>query len=302
MASQLPFFSIIVPTFARRQQLSNCLAGFVHLDYPRDCFEVIVVDDGDAAPPSGIIAEVAGLLDIRLVCQPHSGPASARNMGASQARGTFLAFTDDDCQPAPDWLAVLAARLQQNPDCACGGNTINALPANPFSTASQLLIGYLYGYYNVDREHARFLASNNFAMSKAGFSSIGGFDTTYPYAAAEDRELCDRWLQLGRRMVYAPEAIVYHAHVLDLRSFWRQHWNYGRGAYFFRRVRALRGGTRIRIEPPLFYLNLLRSPFLQTNRMSALWLAILLGLSQVANAAGLLSEQAFRPVQSKVHG
>ena len=297
MASQLPFFSIVVPTFSRHRQLADCLAGLARLDYPRDRFEVIVVDDGSATPPREAVAAMAGPLDARLVCQSHAGPASARNTGAAQARGTFLAFTDDDCQPAPDWLTALAVHMERHPECACGGKTINALTANPFSAASQLLIGYLYDYYNADSEHARFLASNNFAMSKECFSSIGGFDTTYPYAAAEDRELCDRLLQLGRRMIYAPEAVVRHAHALNLVSFWRQHWNYGRGAYFFRRVRATRAHTGIRIEPPIFYLNLLRSPFSQIDPLRASGIAVLLVLSQIANAAGLLREQIFPSMQ-----
>jgi GT2 family glycosyltransferase len=302
MASQFPYFSIVVPTFARSRQLADCLAGLGRLDYPRDRYEVIVVDDGSTTPPRDAIDAAADTLDTRLVCQRHAGPASARNTGAAQARGTYLAFTDDDCLPAPGWLKALAARLEEHPDCACGGNTINALTTNPYSTASQLLINYLYSYYNADRGNARFLASNNFAVSKEIFRSIGGFDTTYPYAAAEDRELCDRWLHLGRRMIYAPEAIVHHAHALSFVSFWQQHWNYGRGAYFFRRVRATRSRTKIRLEPPQFYLNLLRSPFSQTDRLGAFGLAVLLALSQIANAAGLLREQVLPSMQSKDPG
>ena len=302
MASQLPFFSIIVPTFARSRQLADCLAELARLDYPRDRFEVIVVDDGNSTPPRNAIDAVAGLLETRLVCKEHAGPASARNAGAEQARGSYLAFTDDDCRPAPDWLLALAAQLVAHPDCACGGNTINALPANPYSTASQLLISYLYAYYNADRGHARFLASNNFAVSKEIFRSIGGFDTTYPHAAAEDRELCDRLLHFGRRLIYAPEAVVYHAHALGLISFWRQHWHYGRGAYCFRRVRALRTRTPIRIEPAAFYLNLLRSPFSQTDRLRGTRLAVLLAISQIANAAGLVREQIVNSVHGKDPG
>ena len=107
-----------------------------------------------------------------------------------------------------------------------GGQSFNALPTNPYSTASQLLISYLYSYYNGRSSQARFFASNNLAFPADGLRAIGGFDATYTRTAGEDRELCDRWLTDGRRKLYAPDAVVYHAHALTFRTFWRQHFNY----------------------------------------------------------------------------
>jgi len=123
---------------------------------------------------------------------------------------------------------------------------------------------------------------------------MGGFDTTYTRTAAEDRELCDRWLHHGYRMTYAPEALVYHAHLLTFRTFWRQHFNYGRGAFRFHAVRARRSQGRIRVEPLPFYLNLLRYPFSQAQGWPALLLVALLVVSQVANATGFFWEWANR--------
>src|SRR3990172_7747823 len=102
-----------------------------------------------------IVGSCCSRIDATCVRQRNAGPASARNTGAAQARGEFLAFTDDDCRPAPDWLRGLALRLTQSPDCVIGGRTTNALPDNPYSSASQLLIDYLYSYYNADPDRAR---------------------------------------------------------------------------------------------------------------------------------------------------
>ncbi len=290
MRQEQPFFSIVIPTYARPRQLATCLQYLARLDYPRDRFEVIVVDDGSETPPEAVIASFCGHLDVTLLKQAHAGPAAARNTGATQARGAFLAFTDDDCAPAPDWLQTLAARFATTPDHLIGGRTLNALPDNPYSTASQLLIAYLYTYYNADSDRARFFASNNLAMPADRFHAIGGFDMTYTRTAAEDRELCDRWLHHGYRMAYAPEALVYHAHALTFRTFLRQHFNYGCGAFRFRQARAQRACGRIRLEPFSFYLNLLLYPFSQAQGWRALFLAVLLGVSQVANAVGFLGE------------
>jgi GT2 family glycosyltransferase len=284
-----PFFSIVIPTYGRPGQLTACLAALARLHYPRKRFEVIVADDGSEVLPEAMIAPFCDRLNVTLLRQQHAGPALARNTGAARAKGRFLAFTDDDCTPAPDWLLVLAARFAATPDAAIGGHTLNALPDNPYSTASQLLIEYLYTYYNADPTRAGFLTSNNLALPAERFRAVGGFDATLR-RASEDRELCDRWLSHGYGMVYAPEALVYHAHALTLRTFWRQHFNYGRGAFYFHWARARRGQTRVRVEPLTFYLSLLRYPSLQVQNRQALLLAALLMVAQVANAAGFFWE------------
>ena len=88
--------SIVIPTYGRPDQLAACLDSLEALDYPRDRFEVIVVDDGSPQP----LPPYGGALRVTLVRQAHAGPAAARNTGAAASRGRWLAFTDDDCRPA----------------------------------------------------------------------------------------------------------------------------------------------------------------------------------------------------------
>src|SRR5262245_3238353 len=209
-----PFFSIVIPTYNRPAPLAACLQTCALLDYPRDSFEVIAVDDGGAVSLEGVVARFRGVLSVKLLRQGNAGPAAARNRGVLEAKGEFLAFIDDDCSPAPGWLRALAAQLVESPDCAVGGRTLNVLTHNLYSTASQLLISYLFSYFNGNPRAARFFPSNNLSVRANRFRAIGGFDVTYPRAAAEDRELCDRWLHHGQRMIYAPDAVVYHANDL----------------------------------------------------------------------------------------
>ena len=100
-------------------------------------------------------------------------------------------------------------------------------------------------------------------------------------------------------MTYAPEILVYHAHSLTLRTFWRRHFNYGRGAFYFHRARTQRGQGRIRVEPLSFYLNLLCYPFSQARGLQALLLAVLIGVSQMANAIGFLWERRLQTKASR---
>ncbi len=167
-----------------------------------------------------------------------------------------------------------------------GGKTINSLPVNPYSGTSQLLIDYLYDFYNQGSLGAKFFASNNLAFPRKAFLDSGGFDSRYRQAAAEDRELCDRWISQGRRFQYAPEALVSHAHPLALRTFWQQHFTYGRGAFSFHRTRAERGGGQVRVESPSFYLKMFTYPFKYANLSCAMYMSLLLMVTQVANASG----------------
>ena len=291
-----PNFSIVIPTYNRPAQLAVCLQACARLEYPRDRFEVIAVDDGGTTQLEAVVAPFQGVFTLKLLRQENAGPAAARNRGASEARGEFLAFTDDDCSPAPKWLQALAAQFVASPDCAVGGQTLNALTHNPYSTASQLLISYLFSYYNAVPHAARFFPSNNLAFSTKQFRAIGGFDVTYPRAAAEDRELCDRWLHHGYRMIYDTEAVVYHAHDLMFRTFLRQHFHYGRGAFCFHEVRARRGQHRVKVEPPAFYFNMLCYPIVSAPGVKAPLLTLLFVVTQIANALGFFWERTRRRV------
>ena len=183
-------------------------------------------------------------------------------------------------------------RFDSGPNRIIGGRTVNALFGNTYSQASQTLICYLYEYYNSDAEDARFLASNNIAFSANVFRAAGGFDSDYPRAAGEDRDLCDRLRSRGYRMTYAADAIVYHAHALTFRTFWRQHLNYGRGAARFHAARARRSQQGVKWEPVSFYIDLVLYPFVHRMGWHAPPLAILLLVSQAANTLGYFLEHA----------
>lgn len=290
MEDKQPFFSIIVPTFNRPLPLTHCLQSLARLNYPRNRFEVIVVDDGSESPIEAAVSSFCNQLNITLITQPHRGPAIARNKGATHAKGQLLAFTDDDCIPTPDWLKALAVRFGETPDHVIGGRTLNVLLDNLYSTASHFLIEYLYSYYNAKSDQARFFTSNNLALTTDRFHRIGGFNTFFPHAAAEDREFCDRWLRHGFRMAYAPEALIYHAHRLTLHGLCRQQFNYGRGAFRFHQLRARHRLNDFRLEPLSFYVNMLRYPLAEIRGPKKYLILALIVLSQGTNAAGFLWE------------
>jgi len=283
-----PLFSVIVPTYDRAHPLRRCLEGLAALNFPRDRFEVIVSDDGSPTPMEPVVTPFRDRLRIGFVAHPNSGPAAARNRGAARAQGTYLAFIDSDCVPAPDWLAALGSRFVRTPDHLIGGGIVNALPENPFSAATQLIVTYAYEYYHRRGEGDRFFNSSNIAVPAERFRALGGFDESL--LTGEDYDLCHRWQHAGYGMTYAPEALAYHAHMLTFAGFCRQHFSWGRGLFRSRLHIARRTGKPLRAEHAGFYLQLLRFP-LTRGQGSRGWLhALLVALSQAVTAGGVLRE------------
>lgn len=279
-----PLVSVIIPSYSRPDALERCLSGFCQLAHVPFVWELIVVDDGSPTDLAAQLQDQFTTLPIRWLRQENAGPATARNAGARAANGRFLLFTDDDCVPYRSWLREFSEQLLANPTSLVGGQTINALRDNPYAETSQLLIRYLYRYF--EGRNGRFFTSNNFGMARQLFWQIGGFDEKMPLAAGEDRELCDRWQAAELELVYAPAAKIDHYHALTLRSFWRQHFNYGRGARQYHQLKAHRQQQNIQVEPLSFYAGLLFSG-------DSIYFVPLLFLTQVANVLGFFWERPF---------
>ena len=245
----LPSATVVVPTHGRPQQLARCVAALEALDYPRDRLEILVIHDHDRA-----------------------GPSVARNRGIAAAGGEVVAFTDDDCEPSPDWLRLLAEAWQREPLRGYGGTVENALRHDLAAEVAQRII--LAGYAHVNEPgDARFLTSNNLLFPTEALRDLGGFETSL--RTSEDRDLCDRWRRSGRRLEHIPGAIVRHSHCGGLREFWRQHVAYGRGSRRFHLLHRKRTGSLPRFEPS-FYAQLLRrpgEPLVPSAALVGLWAA-----------------------------
>jgi GT2 family glycosyltransferase len=285
-----PMFSVVVPTYARPEALRACLHALSEIRFDRGRFEVVVSDDGSPVPVQPVVDPFRTRLRLTVVTGPNAGPGVARNRGAARATGRYLVFTDDDCVAAPDLLTALERRFAATPDALIGGGIVSALAENPFSNATQLIVTYVYEYGERMWTGARVFTTSNLAVPAPRFRELGGFSEDLPLRTGEDYDFCHRWQHAGGRAVYAPEAVVNHAHSLTLRSFWRQHFQYGRGLLLFRLRKARRTGRGLRGERAAFYLNLLRFPLGQ-GAGARRWLhAGLVVLSQVATAMGVARE------------
>ena len=185
MPLNLPVVSVIIPTRNRPESLKGCLESLVRQSLTAGDMEVIVVDDGGADSLAEELMDFQSPLRLRLFTQAHRGPARARNLGASHARGVYLAFIDDDCRAEPLWLASLIQGLQTGPGRAVGGVTLNGLPGNPYAAASQFLHDRFSEWENSGPLGTCFIASNNLALSAKEFHALGGFDQSFKKAGGK---------------------------------------------------------------------------------------------------------------------
>jgi GT2 family glycosyltransferase len=281
-----PATTVVVPTRDRHATLAACLDSLAALRPPPGGFEVVVVDDGGGAPLQAALAPLAGRLEVRLVHRARAGgPAAARNAGAAHARGRLLAFTDDDCRVEPGWLAALVEAAGGADDLAAGGTTHAGLADNPWARASAAVEAAVYAHENRDPGRARFLTPKNLVVPAAAFAAVGGFDPAFRWS--EDRDFCDRWLRSGRRLAYVPGAVVRHDRPPSAAGFWRQHFEYGRGARRFHAARRRRGGPGLRPDPR-FYARLLSHGGDPQN------LGLMVG-AQLATAAGYVTARRPQP-------
>lgn len=232
--------TVIIPTYNRPSNLGQCLNALSQVNGEGLVVEVIVVNDGGCPlDAQGLDAVLPGVVILE---QANTGPAGARNTGIAAASQPYLAFTDDDCLPEPEWLQDLQAALVRHPTALIGGHTINLLRHNPFSEASQLVGEAVCRWQNSDPDNGRFLPSNNMACSREQIVAVGGFNTAFRLAAGEDREFCDRWREAGWPIVQLQNrARLGHHHWLDHRGYWRQQMNYGMGSCTLHRLRRASG-------------------------------------------------------------
>ena len=287
ISTEKPLFSIIIPTYERPHSIEKTLLSISDLKQEQEPIQVVVVNDASRVPYDTVIEKYKKRLDLKYTIQKHQGPARARNRGAELATGQYLVFIDDDCTFSPSWFQ--SVRNAVKPDRVVGGKTVNNLDENIFAVSSQVLIDYLYSYYNKEHQSSLFLTSNNMIVPRVIFNAIHGFDTTFIDAAAEDRDFCDRLLKAGYKIVYHPEILIHHFHKMNFRHYLHQHFKYGCMAELFHEKRLKNSHEKYKFEPLSFYINLLLFPFQKHKTYRAILISILLIFSQIANAIGFFS-------------
>ena len=219
--------TVILCTYNRCRSLAKALASTVALRVPESVeWEVLVVDNNSRDQTCEVVREFCDRYPgrFRYLFEPQPGKSYALNSGIREARGTVLAFMDDDVTVEPSWLANLTAPLHGEEWAGAGGRI---LPEKILSPPRWLSLKGPRGRYILAPlalfdvgEHAGQLAEppfgTNMAFRKGMFEKHGGFRTDLgPRPGSEirneDTEFGARLLAAGERIRYEPSAVVYHS-------------------------------------------------------------------------------------------
>jgi cellulose synthase/poly-beta-1,6-N-acetylglucosamine synthase-like glycosyltransferase len=219
-----PFISIIVPTKNNEKNIGRCLNALKFLNYPKEDYEIIVVDgcSSDRTP------EIARKYGAKIVSDDGKGRALALNAGVDHAIGDYIAFTDADCVPDQDWIRNSLKYFLSDDVAGVGGPNVVPTDTNSLTHAIE--------YVSLQSPYAKRFESIGNVEAIAGCNSIyranllRNFMPLPMVGYVEDLLLNYRIRKRGLRIVSAPDAIVWHyRHYSSFKSFFIQMISMGKG-------------------------------------------------------------------------
>jgi glycosyltransferase involved in cell wall biosynthesis len=194
-----PEISVVIPTRNRETRLAFALDALSEQSLGRDRFEVVVVRSTDAV--DGPLTTAPDGLRVSFRTSRSAGTAVQRNVGWRSARAPLVAFTDDDCRPAPEWLEQLVAAAR-GPDAILVGRTEPDPDERPLRQGLARTIDNPTpsGWYE----------TSNIAYRRELLESLGGFDESIDFIG-EDADLAMRARRAGADTTFVPDAVVWHA-------------------------------------------------------------------------------------------
>ncbi len=198
-----PPISVVIPYYEDQAGLEEVLAALAADAYPGP-LEVVVADDGSAAPPRPVTD-----LDVTVVRQEDLGfrTAAARNLGAAAARHEVLAFLDGDTVPGPGYLRAAARWVAADERALVVGTRLQEGAEPRWLADAWRATGNLR---RLDDTCWRFVISSVLTCSRSLFRAVGGFDGSMTGYGGEDWEFGWRCYNAGARFLHDPEALAVH--------------------------------------------------------------------------------------------
>jgi glycosyltransferase involved in cell wall biosynthesis len=212
--------TVAIPTYNRADFLRQTLAGLAQQQFPRDHFEVLVIDNNSTDHTPAVVAEFAGVHPApRYLRETQQGLDYARNRAIAEARGEIVVFGDDDILMQPDWLAQIAVPLLADAPHrrigAVGGEVIPVFPDGlpDWVREWHAPLAFRPDLGPLDPRHSPMGA--NLAFPAWVFQQLGGFHTALDRAAGNyfsggDSEMIRRIRAAGFDVWFAPAAAVQH--------------------------------------------------------------------------------------------
>jgi len=225
-----PFISVVIPARNTEDIIENCLKSLREVDYPKDRMEVIIAD-GLSTDRTG---EIAGSYGAKVIANPGLRVVSGRNRGFEAAQGELIAFSDADCVMDKDWIKNSIKYFKDPTIAGVGGPNITPPDETSFGKA----VGFIFNQaiFSAGSIHGRLLKKIKEVKSIPGCNVIyrkNVLDKVMPMdkslVEAEDYVMNQKIRQLGYRLVYTPDTIVWHYRRPSPKKFLKQMYRYAIG-------------------------------------------------------------------------
>lgn len=221
------FYSIIIPVYNRPDEVKELLDS-LERQTRRDCFEVIIVEDGSTVPcRKPAEASAANGLPVKYYYKENEGRSIARNYGIERARGDYFLFFDSDCVIPRDYFEKLEKFAAEEPfDCFGGPDAADESFSTTQKAINHAMTSFLTtggirgGKVSLEKFTPR---TFNMGFSREVYDRTGGFREMF----SEDIDMSTRIRRNGFSIGLYPGLPVYHKRRVDFRKFSRQVYVFG---------------------------------------------------------------------------
>jgi len=208
-----PALSIVIPTRNRPEAAASCVSRMLKCE-PGD-FELILVDQSEGPETEKALAFAASDPRVRYLRSSLRGAAAARNVGIEQAQGELIAFTDDDCIVAPDWVRGIHQVFDSDQTIEAMFGRVAVPPPPPGTWAAGFAASPNEAQWcGYPRFPEGWGMSANMVCRRRVFDTTGTFDQLMgpgsPLKASEDFDLFIRMRKAGIKIVNAEQVTVDH--------------------------------------------------------------------------------------------
>jgi glycosyltransferase involved in cell wall biosynthesis len=276
--------SIIIPTLNHAKYLKNALTSVQNQTFPKDEYEIIVVDNGSTDNTQQVTEQIIATYQthqIRYIWEPEPGLLSGRHRGAKEAKGQILVFIDDDIEADKGWLAAIMDAFQDPSVHLVGGPSQPDYKSEPpawlESFWEQHEYGRLCGWLSLldFGEQIReidpiFIWGLNYAIRKKTLFEVGGFHPDcipkhlQRFQGDGEIGLSTKIRETGLKAVYHPKALVWHKVLnerLTVEYFEKRAFYQGVCSSYTQIRMNYQGGLQFKKQSKLIRLLSWRTPF-----------------------------------------
>lgn len=226
MLMKYPAVSIIIPVLNAQETIEKCIISLLNQNYPKNWYEIIVVDNNSTDKTSSILGQFKNKIIIKKEIK--KGSYNARNTGIKNSKGNIILFTDSDCIANSNWISNIVKSFK-NKNIKIVGGPIKAFKQE---TALQRYCS-IFCHTQEDYCKANLFAASNMAVRKKDMQKTGLFEGFLK--SGGDFFLCSNIIKNPSGIYYQPNAAVYHYYPKSLLIFIKKSFKYGRWNGIIRR-------------------------------------------------------------------